>query len=63
MRTTLRASLFVLVAWFLGCAEPKLEVIQAESHLSALRHAGLVPKALGDVEVAAIRRIQPKPSR
>ncbi len=63
MRTTLRASLFVLVAWFLGCAEPKLEVIQAESHLSALRHAGLVPKALGDVEVAAIRRIQPKPTR
>ena len=63
MRTTLRASLFVLVAWFLGCAEPKLEVVQAESHLSALRHAGLVPKALGEVEVAAIRRIQPKPTR
>jgi hypothetical protein len=63
MRTTLRASLFVLVAWFLGCAEPKPEVVQAESHLSALRHAGLVPKALGEVEVAAIRRIQPKPTR
>ena len=63
MRTTLRASLFVLVAWLLGCAEPKPEVVQAESHLSALRHAGLVPKALGEVEVAAIRRIQPKPTR
>ncbi len=63
MKTTLRASLFVLVAWFLGCAEPKPEVVRAESHLSALRHAGLVPKALGDVEVAAIRRIQPKPTR
>ena len=63
MRTILRASLFVLVAWLLGCAEPKPEVVQAESHLAALRNAGLVPKALGDVEVAAIRRVQPVPTR
>ena len=63
MRTILRASLFVLVAWLLGCAEPKPEVVQAESHLAALRNAGLVPKALGDVEVAAVRRIQPLPTR
>lgn len=63
MRTTLRTSLFVLMAWLLGCAEPKPEILQAESHLAALRHAGLVPKALGDVEVAAVRRIQPKPTR
>ena len=63
MRTTLRASLFVLVALFLGCAEPKPEVVQAESHLAALRSAGLVPKTLGDVEVAAVRRIQPLPTR
>ena len=40
MRTTLRASLIVLVAWLLGCAEPKPEVVQAESHLAALRSAG-----------------------
>ena len=53
MRTTLRASLFVLVAFLLGCAEPKPEVLQAETHLAALRSAGLVPKALGDIEVAA----------
>ena len=63
MRTTLRASLFVLVALFLGCAEPKPEVVQAESHLAALRSAGLVPKTLGDIEVAAVRRIQPLPTR
>jgi hypothetical protein len=63
MRTTLRASLFVLVALFLGCAEPKPEVLQAETHLAALRSAGLVPKTLGDIEVAAVRRIQPLPSR
>lgn len=63
MRTTLRASLFVLVAWLLGCAEPKPEVVQAESHLAALLSAGLVPKALGEVEVAAVRRIQPLPTR
>ena len=63
MRTILRASLFVLVAWLLGCAEPKPEVVQAESHLGALRSAGLVPWALGDVEVAAVRRIQPLPTR
>ena len=63
MRTTLRASLFVLVALLLGCAEPKPEVSQAETHLSALRNSGLVPKALGDVEVAEVRRIQPLPTR
>ena len=63
MRTTLRASLFVLVAFLCGCSEPKPEVVQAESHLAALRNAGLVPKALGDVEVAAIRRVQPVPTR
>jgi hypothetical protein len=63
MRTTLRASLFVLVALLLGCAEPKPEVVQAESHLSALRNSGLVPKALGEVEIAEVRRIQPLPTR
>ncbi|MBM3869221.1 MAG: hypothetical protein FJ384_09870, partial [Verrucomicrobia bacterium] len=63
MRTTLRASLFVLVALLLGCAEPKPEVVQAESHLAKLRSAGLVPKALGEVEVAAVRRIHPLPTR
>lgn len=63
MRTTLRASLFVLVAWLLGCAEPKPEVVQAGSHLAKLRDAGLVPKALGEVEVAEVRRIQPRPTR
>ncbi|MEY3392674.1 MAG: hypothetical protein RLZZ322_1523, partial [Verrucomicrobiota bacterium] len=39
------------------------ELVQAESHLSALRDAGLVPKASGEVEVAAVRRIQPLPTR
>ncbi len=63
MRTTLRASLFVLFALLIGCAEPKPEVVQAESHLAALRAAGLVPKTLGDIEVAAVRRIQPLPTR
>ena len=63
MRTTLRASLFVLVALLLGCSKPKPEVVQAESHLAALRSTGLVPKALGDIEVAAVRRIQPQPTR
>lgn len=63
MRTTLRASLFVLVALLLGCSKPKPEVVQAESHLAALRSAGLVPKALGYIEVAAVSRIQPQPTR
>lgn len=63
MRTILRARLFVLVALLFGCAEPKPEVVQAEAHLSVLRRAGLVPNALGDVEVAGVRRIQPKPTR
>jgi hypothetical protein len=63
MRTILRASLFVLVAWLLGCADPKPQVVQAESHLAALRNSGLVPKALGDLEVAVVRRVQPQPSR
>lgn len=63
MKTTLRASLFVLVALLLGCSKPKPEVVQAESHLTALRSAGLVPKALGYIEVAAVRRIQPQPTR
>jgi len=63
MRTTLRASLFVLVALLLGCSKPKPEVVQAESHLTTLRSAGLVPKALGYIEVAAVRRIQPQPTR
>ena len=63
MRTILRASLFVLVALLIGCAEPKPEVLQAESQLAALLSAGLVPKALGEVEVAAVRRVQPKPTR
>mgnify|MGYP006954600267 CR=1 FL=1 len=39
MRTILRASLFVLVAWLLGCADPKPEFIQAEAHLAAIRSA------------------------
>jgi hypothetical protein len=63
MRTTLRASLFVLVAFLCGCSEPKPEVVQAESHLAALRNAGLVPRALGEVEIAVIRRVQPLPTR
>jgi hypothetical protein len=63
MRTTLRASLFVLVAFLCGCSEPKPEVVQAESHLAALRNAGLVPWALGEVEIAVIRRVQPLPTR
>ena len=63
MKTTLRASLFVLVALLLGCSKPKPEVVQAESHLTTLRSAGLVPKALGYIEVAAVRRIQPQPTR
>ena len=63
MRTTLSACLFVLVAFLLGCAEPKPEVLQAESHLAALRNVGLVPRALGEVEIAAIRRVQPLPTR
>jgi hypothetical protein len=63
MRTTLRASLFVLVVLLLGCADPKPELVQAEAHLTALRSAGLVPKALGDIEVAAVRWIQPQPTR
>jgi hypothetical protein len=63
MRTTLRASLFVLVALLFGCSEPKPEVVQAEAHLEALRNAGLVPRALGDVEIVEVRRIQPEPTR
>jgi hypothetical protein len=63
MRTTLRASLFVLVAFLCGCSEPKPEVVQAESHLAALRNAGLVPWALGEVEIAVIRRVQLLPTR
>ena len=63
MRTILRASLFVLVAWLLGCAEPKPEVVQAESHLGALRSAGLVPDALKSMEVGEVRRIRPEPTR
>ena len=63
MWTTARASLFVLVALLLGCADPKPELVQAEAHLAALRSAGLVPKALGDVEVSAVLRVQSLPTR
>jgi hypothetical protein len=63
MRTTLRASLFVLVAFLCGCSEPKPEVVRAEAHLEALRKAWLIPRALGDVEVGEVRRIRPEPTR
>jgi hypothetical protein len=63
MRTTLRASLFVLVAFLCGCSEPRPEVVQAEAHLEAIGNAGLVPRALGDVEVGEVRRIRPEPTR
>lgn len=63
MWTTLRTGLFVLVALLLGCAEPKPEVVRAKAHLAAIRSAGLVPAALGAVEIAAVRRVRPQPSR
>ena len=63
MRTILRASLFVLVAWLLGCADPKPEFIQAEAHLAAIRSAGLVSDALKSMEVGEVRRIRPEPTR
>jgi hypothetical protein len=63
MRTTLRASLFVLVTWLLGCADPKPEIVQAESHLAAIRSAGLVSDALKSVEVGEVQRIRPEPTR
>ena len=63
MRTILRASLFVLVAWLLGCADPKPEFIQAEAHLAAIRSAGLVSDAFKSVEVGEVRRIRPEPTR
>ena len=63
MRTILRASLFVLVAWLLGCADPKPEFVQAEAHLAAIRSAGLVSDALKSMEVGEVRRIRPEPTR
>jgi hypothetical protein len=63
MRTILRASLFVLVAWLLGCAEPQPEVIQAEAHLATIRAAGLVSDVLKSVEIGEVRRIRPEPTR
>jgi hypothetical protein len=63
MRTTLRASLFVLVAFLCGCSEPKPEVVQAEAHLASIRAAGLVSDGLTSVEVGEVRRIRPEPTR
>jgi hypothetical protein len=63
MRTTLRASLFVLVAFLCGCSEPKPEVVRAEAHLATIRAAGLVSNGLKSVEVGEIRRIRPEPTR
>ena len=62
MRTTLRASLFVLVAFLCGCSEPKPEVVQAETHLAAIRAAGLVSDGLKSVEIGEVRRIRPDAS-
>jgi hypothetical protein len=63
MRTILRASLFVLTVFILGCAKPKPEVVQAGAHLTAIRAAGLVPARIGQLEVGEVRRVQPQPSR
>jgi hypothetical protein len=63
MRTTLRASLFVLVAFLCGCSEPKPEIVQAEAHLASIRTAGLVSDGLTSVEVGEVRRIRPEPTR
>lgn len=63
MLTILRTSLFVLVGFILGCSEPKPEVVQAESYLTVIRAAGLVPAPIGKIEVGEVRRVQPQPSR
>ncbi len=63
MRTILRAGLFVLTAFLFGCAKPKPEVVQAESHLATIRAAGLVPAPIRLLEVGEVRRVQPQPSR
>jgi hypothetical protein len=63
MRTTLRASLFVLVAFLCGCSEPRPEVVQAEAHLAAIRAAGLVSDGLRSVEIGEVRRVRPEPTR
>ncbi|NBV47618.1 MAG: hypothetical protein EBR95_00865 [Verrucomicrobia bacterium] len=63
MRTTLRTSLFVLVAFLFGCSEPKQEVVQAEAYLEAIRNAGLVTDGLKSVEIGEVRRIRPEPTR
>lgn len=63
MRTTLHASLFVLVAFLFGCSEPKSEVVQAEAHLAAIHSAGLLTDGLKSVEIGEVRRIRPEPTR
>jgi hypothetical protein len=63
MRTILRASLFVLVGFLFGCADPKPEVVQAQAHLTAIRSAGLVSDGLKSVEIGEVRRIRPEPTR
>ena len=63
MRTTLRAGLFVLTVFLFGCAKPKPEIVQAESHLAVIRAAGLVPVSIRSLEVGEVRRVQPQPSR
>ena len=63
MRTILRAGLFVLTAFVFGCAKPKPEVVQAESHLATIRAAGLVPASIRSLEVGVVRRVQPQSSR
>jgi hypothetical protein len=63
MRTILRAGLFVLTVFLFGCAKPKPEVVQAESHLATIRTAGLVPASTRSLEVGEVRRVQPQPSR
>lgn len=63
MGSILRIGLVVLVALIAGCAEPKPEYLQASAHLSRLRAAGLAPVDLKSLEVGAVRRVQPSPTR
>jgi hypothetical protein len=63
MRTILRASLFVLTAFLFGCSKPSPTPVQAEAHLAAIRHAGLVPARISQLVVGEVRWVQPQPSR
>ena len=63
MRTILHAGLFVLAAFLFGCAKPRIAHVQAEAHLAAIRHAGLVPTRISQLVVGEVRRVQPQPSR